>query len=299
MGNAGNGGIRFTRPTLRPLSYEPPGITKRYLDISLSRACIRFRVKSAIKTIDSEGKNRLYFGRRNRGFNPGRRSAAAGLFQWRRRAMAVSRRKSAAFTLVEILVVITILGILMAMLLPAVNSVRELMRRTTCKNNLAQIGKAAQQHLAVQGLLSLQRLGLQLDRGCRSWIRGRQPGGWIFNILPYAGLDMIHDTAKGLLFDPSAVNPTPPSSLFNGPTLTPISPPTKSSALAEARQAAIPLLYCPHAPESGPLSWAWNRLLCLPAVRRSGSPAGQDRLRGQQRQCFFPGPRAKSKYSMQ
>ncbi len=55
--------------------------------------------------------------------------------------MAVSRQKSAAFTLVELLVVITILGVLMALLLPAVNAVRESMRRTTCKNNLKEIGR--------------------------------------------------------------------------------------------------------------------------------------------------------------
>ncbi|MGA2253632.1 MAG: prepilin-type N-terminal cleavage/methylation domain-containing protein, partial [Thermoguttaceae bacterium] len=64
--------------------------------------------------------------------------------------MAVSRGKNAAFTLVELLVVIAILGILMALLLPAVNMVRETMRRTQCKDNLAQLGKAAQEHLTVQ-----------------------------------------------------------------------------------------------------------------------------------------------------
>ena len=55
--------------------------------------------------------------------------------------MAVSRRKNAAFTLVELLVVITIIGVLMSLLLPAVNSVRESMRRTQCKNNLRNSGK--------------------------------------------------------------------------------------------------------------------------------------------------------------
>jgi len=46
------------------------------------------------------------------------------------------------FTLVELLVVITIIGILLALLIPAVNSIREEGRQTTCMNNQLQIGKA-------------------------------------------------------------------------------------------------------------------------------------------------------------
>jgi prepilin-type N-terminal cleavage/methylation domain-containing protein len=108
---------------------------------------------------------------------------------------SLGRRRSKAFTLVELLVVIAIIGILVALLLPAIQSAREAARASQCSNNLKQIG------LAMLGYESSKKT---LPPGL--WFRtapgGSQPGNRAWgHVVTSWPVEILPNIEEGTLYD--------------------------------------------------------------------------------------------------
>ena len=106
------------------------------------------------------------------------------------------RGRRDGFTLVELLVVIAIIGILIALLLPAVQAAREAARRAHCTNNLKQIALAMHAHHEAHGFFPSCGWGWgwtgDPDRGTGI----EQPGGWTYPLLPHLEQTAVYELGR-------------------------------------------------------------------------------------------------------
>lgn len=91
------------------------------------------------------------------------------------------------FSLVELLVVLAIIGALLALLLPAVQGVRESSRRTQCQNNLRQIGIALALHVEKQGAFPVGCIGCGWNPGSGAAVQSPRFTSWNVQLLTQLG----------------------------------------------------------------------------------------------------------------
>lgn len=139
-----------------------------------------------------------------------------------------ARLAARGISLIELLVVLAILGILFQLLLPAVQAVRESARKAQCREHLRELGLAAFAHESALGRLPCggwrYNWAGDPDRGNDR----RQPGGWVYNLLPYLEQRALHERGRGL----------PPDQ--------------KRAVIAEVVQTSLPLFNCPTRRSAGP-----------------------------------------------
>jgi prepilin-type N-terminal cleavage/methylation domain-containing protein/prepilin-type processing-associated H-X9-DG protein len=135
--------------------------------------------------------------------------------------MFASRRRRRGFTLIELLVVIAIIAILIGLLLPAVQKVREAAARMSCQNNLKQLGLAMHNYHDTLGVFPYLRSG-----------GGQNRHTWAMLLLPYIEQGNIYQVYKTPITGVSMTDG------FNNHTST-------DPAIVAARTSLVKVFLCP------------------------------------------------------
>jgi prepilin-type N-terminal cleavage/methylation domain-containing protein len=150
--------------------------------------------------------------------------------------MILRLRARSAFTLIELLVVIAIIAILIGLLVPAVQKVREAAARATCENQLKQLALACHSYHDVKKDLPVNWGGLNGSWGLDSWA-----WSWIAFILPYIEQGPVYNGANI-----GAAN------ALGQPTTKML---TATAGGKPVSQVVIPLLRCPSDPDVRTVLW--------------------------------------------
>ena len=147
------------------------------------------------------------------------------------------RSSGPAFTLIELLVVIAIIAVLIGLLIPAVQQVREAASRVRCANNLKQLALAMHNHHAAHNRRPSAGWGWEWV-GVPGRGSGRlQPGGWLYSTLPYVEQHNIWSLGEQLASDAE-----------------------RKAALIQAVGTPVPLINCPTRRVGGPYINGSNRI---------------------------------------
>jgi len=145
-------------------------------------------------------------------------------------------KQKRAFTLIELLVVMAIIGLLIAILLHAVQAAREAARRASCQNHLRQLGVAAHNHVEQNGFFPS-------GGWCSGWMGDSdmrpgmsQPGNWMFSLLPFLEQSELYKLAGG---DPGWPVPA-----------------AKQARMLQVQQTPVDVFYCPSRRDTKPIPWS-------------------------------------------